>query len=282
MVCNNLQSFSVVELLNAAVFEPEISVESAWHGHVPFASWLILQMQPKILVELGTHNGHAYLSFCQTVKKYNLSTQCYAVDTWQGDLHAGKYSDDVYRRLSSYHDPLYASFSKLLRKTFDEALADISDGSVEILHIDGLHTYEAVKHDFETWLPKLAPGAVVLFHDIAVHDRGFGVHRFWDELKQKYPHNISFFHSYGLGVLQISGDAQNFFMLNENEKKLFVNYFTKIGEAITDRDFKENAKRKIVGFIKMNWEIVREWPVIFRLRKVAHLIRDGLRYLRGR
>lgn len=163
--------------------------------------WLICHLRPNIFVELGTHSGNSYLAVCESVKHHRLPTQCYAVDTWEGDGHSGEYSNNVYHNLKRYHDPLYGDFSTLLRMTFDDALTHISDNSVDILHIDGLHTYEAVKHDFETWQPKLAANAVVLFHDTAVQQRGFGVHRYWAELQQLHPHTITFDHSNGLGVL---------------------------------------------------------------------------------
>ena len=74
------------------------------------------------------------------------------------------------------------------------------DNSIDILHIDGCHTYEATKNDYEKWVCKVKSDGFILFHDISMKERDFGVYRLWDELKEKYQ-TLEFHHSYGLGVL---------------------------------------------------------------------------------
>jgi hypothetical protein len=172
-----------------------------WIGHLPLAYWVVSETKPRVLVELGTHLGNSYFTFCQSVKENKLKTSCYAVDCWEGDVQAGQYEQAVYTTVQNYNDANYRQFSKLLKMRFDEALHEIPDGTVDLLHIDGLHTYEAVRHDYETWLPKLSANGLVMFHDIAVEREDFGVKKFWGELKKQYPCSLEFDHNHGMGVI---------------------------------------------------------------------------------
>jgi GT2 family glycosyltransferase len=230
-------------LLLAAKFVPKRMVfPDAWCGHIPFAAWLMSELKPKVFVELGTHTGNSYLSFCQAVDELKQDTKCYAIDHWQGDEHAGLYDNKIYEDLSKYHDPLYGKFSKLVHKSFDEALADFSDKSIDLLHIDGFHTYEAVKHDFESWLPKLTDNAVVLFHDTCVFERNFGVWKFWEELCLKYDMNLNFQHSNGLGVLQLlplTNNKLTWLTIGNTDRNKIIQYFEALGESNLVR-FKAN------------------------------------------
>ena len=192
-----------LELGDELTWEPSrIVPPDPWTGHLPFAFWLMKAQRPRTLVELGTHSGNSYFAFCQAMAAFCPEGRAYAVDSWVGDEHAGGYGEDVFADVTAFNTEHYRAFSTLLRTTFEAARRYFADASVDVLHIDGMHTYEAVRADFETWQSALSPSAVVVFHDTNVRERDFGVWRFWQEVAQRFP-AFEFDHSNGLGVLGV-------------------------------------------------------------------------------
>lgn len=190
-----------LSLSASSFWAPDYICQSAWIEHAPFAFWLTDALRPARFVELGTHYGYSYFAFCQAIKRLDIGTTAYAVDTWEGDEHAGFYDNSVYESVLEINRQ-YASFSRLTRATFAEAAEYFSDGSIDLIHIDGRHFYDDVKQDYESWHPKLTENAIVLFHDVNVRERGFGVWKFFEELASKHP-SFRFNHGNGLGVLAL-------------------------------------------------------------------------------
>ena len=207
----------------------------AWVGHTPFAYWLVAALKPKTLVELGTHGGGSYFSFCQSVIDNKLDTKTYAIDTWMGEKQAGFYSESLFKKVMDFNIEHFDNFSTLMKMTFDEALNEFDDNSVDLLHIDGFHSYEAVSNDFREWYPKLSKEAIVLFHDTHEIKPGFGVHQFWDELKKEHHEQcFEFKHSHGLGMCfpKSSKAAINFKKEFSLDLEKTFNLFSIIGDDI--------------------------------------------------
>ena len=195
----SLEDWSAV-VSPASYWFPPRMVGSAWLEHAPFAAWIIDAARPDTLVELGTHNGFSFFAFAEAARRLGLPTRLWAIDSWEGDEHAGFYGDEVYDAVRAVVDADYPESAELIRAYFADAVDRFADGSIDLLHIDGRHGYEDIKEDFETYRSKLSDRAVVLFHDTREYDHDFGVHRFWAEIAPTAP-SFEFHHAHGLGVL---------------------------------------------------------------------------------
>jgi hypothetical protein len=186
---------------------PKRLIESAWIEHGPFALWVVSQLKPGVIVELGSYSGYSFCAFCEAMVRSGTTGKAVAVDTWRGDEHSGFYDDRVYEELLAYTRAEFPDLARLHRGTFDDALPTFEDGSIDLLHVDGRHRYEDVSHDFLSYRPKLSDRAVVLFHDTQVREGDFGVHAFWKELAEQHP-SFEFHHGNGLGVLAFGDKAE--------------------------------------------------------------------------
>lgn len=215
-------------------------VPTGWAAHVPFAMFLVDALRPRRIVELGTSSGVSYCAFCQAVRELKLGARCYAIADRQVDEQRGTDTDEQIKDLREHHDPLYEGFSTLIESTFDEALAHFEDGTIDLLHMDADHAYDAVRADFESWLPKMSTSGVMLFHHTNV--RGFGVRQLWEELKPLYPH-FEFAHEHGLGLILTGDDLPQklrpLLEASEQEAALIRQFFVQLGQRLKVRLEKE-------------------------------------------
>src|SRR2546423_5532964 len=221
-------------------FEPRIYGVGAWTPHLHFAFDVVALLKPGLLVELGVDRGESYFAFCQSALEHETATRCFGVDTWRGDQHAGEYDETTFAQVSEHNHANYESFSTLIRSNFDEALARFGDESIDVLHLDGLHTEAAVRHDVEAWLPKLRPGRILLLHDVDVRRKEFGVWKIWAELQER-SRSWTFHEGPGLGVWQKPPAARLPGFLEElldppNESQAaLANYYTERANALQEK-----------------------------------------------
>ena len=73
-------------------------------------------------------------------------------------------------------------------KTFKLVKTVLADKKVDFLFIDGDHTYEGVKRDFNMYSSLVKEGGIIAFHDIVEHDprSSCKVNKFWNELKNDH------------------------------------------------------------------------------------------------
>ena len=188
---------------------------TAWRGHMKLAEKIIPIVKPKLFVELGTHYGHSFFSFCEGVRKAKLKTRCIAIDTWEGDEHAGRYDDEVWKvfegvMLSPQFNSSVSVDIDPWRMTFDRAFdifEEDEEDPIDILHIDGRHGYDDIRNDFTKWSSFVRDGGLILIHDIHAKRPGFGVYKYWEQINKRkewyFTENPG---SYGLGIMSRDKD----------------------------------------------------------------------------
>jgi predicted O-methyltransferase YrrM len=165
---------------------------SAWTGHGSFAAKLVKTFNPNVVVDLGVDYGFSTFSFA-----YPQIGKVYGIDWFQGDGHAGHRNtlEDVTNLYQELTNRFGVSNIEFIKSDFAEA-ATTWDKSIDILHIDGFHSYEAVKSDYENWIKFCTEESIILFHDTVYFSGTVGA--FFDELEG---FKLNRPNSFGLGVL---------------------------------------------------------------------------------
>jgi predicted O-methyltransferase YrrM len=152
--------------------------------------WLLTSVQEKrrnVVLEIGTWRGYSMEVWYKALSPEFLLTL-------ENDPEVLEFLDGRFARGElKYMDPQPivvrgSSFDPSVVHQVDNLLGG---RKIDFLFIDGSHRYDSVKADFEAYLPYMAQGSIVGFHDVALEgekwiDAGVEVKRYFAELKEKY------------------------------------------------------------------------------------------------
>jgi predicted O-methyltransferase YrrM len=138
-----------------------------------FASFLAcLDPCPRIVVEIGCDAGGTLWAWTR------IAQRVIGVDLPQSSFSSGRTLDShgATMILGNSHDV----------QTWDRLVTELNGEWIDLLFIDGDHTYEGARLDWEMYSPLVAPGGIVAFHDVCKHHESLnvGVPQVWEEVNR--------------------------------------------------------------------------------------------------
>ena len=194
-------------------------------GAIDFASglgdsaWLLYglvrSMKPQVCVEIGSARGKS-ACFIGLALKRNGQGKLYAIDPHMRTNWNDVASVDTHPLIiKNLHTAGVTDYVEIVRKTSAEAVKNWKP-EIDVLFIDGDHSYEGVKADWDRFLPFMKPFGAVIFHDTLWDIRpdpqyqraDMGVPRFVDELRKAGYPAITIDQNFGVTLIQpVKGGA---------------------------------------------------------------------------
>ena len=119
-----------------------------------------------VIVEIGSWKGKSTIWLAQG-SKAGKKVKVYAIDPHIGSPPLKPNGEEIWTFDEFKRNITAAGADDIISpivKTSEEAVREVTE-PVELIFIDGDHTYEGVKKDFELWYPKVVPGGFMVFHD---------------------------------------------------------------------------------------------------------------------
>jgi predicted O-methyltransferase YrrM len=113
------------------------------------------------IVEIGSYLGASSLALAHGARRTHSSVFC--VDTWANEgMSEGE--RDTWPEFQKNIERDRDCITPLRGRSVD--IASIFEGNIDLLFLDGDHSWEGVRRDLASWAPKLKPGGWLLMHDI--------------------------------------------------------------------------------------------------------------------
>jgi len=146
--------------------------------------------KPKVIAEIGTWNGGTFYVWTRINP---LAEKIISIDLPDGD-YGGGYDEKRIKFFSEFTADRRNTSLSFIRgdskseSTLKMLMSVLGKDTIDFLYIDGDHTYEGIKKDFEIYVKLMSPDGLVGFHDINTFKDGYGVHKYWNEIKENYRH----------------------------------------------------------------------------------------------
>jgi predicted O-methyltransferase YrrM len=189
--------------LAATVFQSGLG-DSAW-----FLYGIARAQKPQVCVEIGSAQGKS-ACYVGLALKENGGGKVYAIDphsaTNWNDHESVESLDIIRRNIATFG---LRDYVEVIRSTSQEAHPNWTR-SIDLLFIDGDHSYEGVKRDFQLFVPHVNPFGFVVFHDTLwdlkpdpQYSRAdMGVPRFVDELRRDGYPVLTLDQNFGVSLVQ--------------------------------------------------------------------------------
>lgn len=140
-----------------------------WGGVIEDSAKIISENGCTLAVELGTMfgRGAAIMSrYVTSVITIDIFEDVHLISTECGRLHYEEFYQIMPHPYEAVKNNLlrFGNISVVKNLTAGAAF-EIDDNKVDLLLVDGDHTFEAVKKDFGAWSPKVKKGGYVIMHD---------------------------------------------------------------------------------------------------------------------
>lgn len=150
---------------------------------------LVKSIKPATIVEIGTYRGGTLFIWRQvaTPKAHIIALD---LDTNSLDGEFSKSRRQLYAHFARQDQQISFIAGDSHDKHTKERLQHTLAGKpIDFLFIDGDHTLQGVKSDFEMYAPLVRKGGIIAFHDILPRDLPHvKVDQFWNQIKSQYKH----------------------------------------------------------------------------------------------
>jgi predicted O-methyltransferase YrrM len=137
--------------------------------------WAAAQAPPGgTIVEVGSYHGKSAVNLAYAARRRGDGTRVFCVDTWRNTTIEHAPNVDVFDRFLE-NTARYRDVIATLRGRSAEVGNEWNRGGIDVLFIDGDHSFEGVTADIRAWVPHVKPGGLVLFHDSDLPDVRRGI-----------------------------------------------------------------------------------------------------------